>query len=71
MRLAFYLSAFVVGLLAASALLSAAWFSVQPTLSAEATASQTYIDTNAEYTNGSIPTPIGGIWYAWVNVSKT
>jgi len=29
------------------------------------------IDTNAEYTNGSISTPIGGIWYAWVNISKT
>lgn len=29
------------------------------------------IDTNAEYTNGSIPTPIGGIWYAWVNISET
>ena len=30
------------------------------------------IYTNAEYTNGSIPMPpIGSIWYAWVNVSKT
>ena len=31
------------------------------------------IDTNAEYTNGSIPTPIEGmgIWYVWINVSKT
>jgi hypothetical protein len=29
------------------------------------------IDTNAEYTNGSIPTTYGGIWYAWVNVSET
>ena len=29
------------------------------------------IDTNAEYTNGSIPTLYGGIWYAWINVSET
>jgi hypothetical protein len=29
------------------------------------------IDTNAEYTNGSIPTPYGGIWYVWINVSET
>jgi hypothetical protein len=29
------------------------------------------IDTNAEYTSGSIPTPYGGIWYVWINVSET
>lgn len=70
MRPAFYLSAFVVGLLA-SALLSATQFSVQPILSAEATASQMQIDTNAEYTNGTIHGETVDIWYAWVNVSET
>jgi hypothetical protein len=29
------------------------------------------IDTNAEYTDGTIPTQYGGIWYAWINVSDT
>jgi hypothetical protein len=29
------------------------------------------IDTNAEYTNGLIPTSYGGVWYAWINVSET
>jgi len=72
MKLAFYLSTSLVGLLVASALLSVTWFSAQATPGTGATASQAYIDTNAEYTNGSISLPpIGGIWYAWVNVSKT
>ena len=71
MRSAFYLSAFMVGLLVVLVFSSAGWFSAQATLGVGATSSQEYIDTNSEYTNGSIPTPIGGIWYAWVNVSET
>jgi len=71
MKFAFHLSTSLVGLLVVLALLSATWFSAQATLGSEATDSQMHIDTDSEYTNGSIPTPIGGIWYAWVNVSET
>jgi hypothetical protein len=71
MRLAFWLSASVVGLLMVSVFSSAICFSAQATLGSRAAASQTQIDTNAEYTNGSIPRQTADIWYAWVNVSKT
>jgi hypothetical protein len=72
MKLAFYLSTSLVGLLLVSVLSSVILFSTQTTLRAEATASQLNIDTNSEYANGTITmSSVVKIWYAWVNVSET
>jgi len=71
MKLGFHVQASLLGLLAASMLTSIIWSPAHATLNMGAVASQTLLDTNSEYANGSIPTPIGGIWYAWANVSKT
>lgn len=72
MKLPLYLSTSLVGLLVASVFSSAMLSSAQATLGARATSSQAHIDTNSEYSNGSIPIPpVIDIWYAWVNVSET
>ena len=73
MKLSRYVSAFLVGLLITSIIFSASLLSTNVTVSAQTVSSQGYIDTNAEYANGSIPIPPTGvwIWYAWVNTSET
>ncbi len=60
-------------ILALFALLFSSLFASVNTVDAEAVqgSSVRNIETNAEYQNGTIPTPIGGIWYVWINVSTT
>ncbi|MDH5495796.1 MAG: hypothetical protein OEY24_08880 [Candidatus Bathyarchaeota archaeon] len=73
MKLSRYVSAFLVGLLVTSIIFSASLLSANVTVSGQTISYQGDIDTNAEYANGSIPTPPTGvwIWYTWVNISET
>jgi len=73
MKLSRYVSAFLVGLLIASIVFSVPLQGVSVSVSAQTIAAQGDINTNAEYANGSIPTPPAGvwIWYTWVNTSET
>jgi hypothetical protein len=73
MKLSRYMSAFLVGLLITSIIFSASLLSINVTVSGQTISSQGDIDTNAEYANGSIPTPPTEvwIWYTWVNTSET
>ena len=66
-------SAFLVGLLITAIIFSVSSLSTDVTVSGQTISSQAYIDTNAEYANGSIPTPPTDvwIWYTWVNTSET
>ena len=73
MKLSRYMSAFSIGLLVTSIIFSASLLSTNVTVSGRTISSQGDINTNAEYANGSIPTPPTGvwIWYTWVNTSET
>ncbi|UCH32239.1 MAG: hypothetical protein JSV05_02305 [Candidatus Bathyarchaeota archaeon] len=73
MQLSRYVSAFLVGLLITSIIFSVSLLSTNITLSGQSMSSQTNIDTTAEYSNGSIPSPPTGvwIWYTWINTSET
>lgn len=63
-------STLVINVLSASILLVAICF-LPRNVSAAITMNSIPINTNAEYTNGTMPAGFGDIWYDWVNTSKT
>ncbi len=73
MRSSLYLSTCLIVLIAlAASTASAIRFPANATSGLRAMVLESPIDTNTEYSNGSIPMPpFGSIWYAWINTTDT